>query len=465
MIRSAQRELAGWVASRGHSAVPEAARNIGRQSLLDTLAVAFAGRQEDVVTRTGVYARAMRDGAGTEAWTTGNKYKPEAAALLNAVSAHALDYDDITPAWRGHPGAVIWPALFAVSHGHEVSYEEVLDTFALGFEVGAQVGTCLSAHHYGSGWHSTATMGLISASAGCARILGFDADQIFHAIGLAVSQCAGVQGQFGSMAKPLQAGFAASAAVRAVQLAGAGVESGDVLEGNAGFSKLYGGVDRLRIELPSVTSTDLAITRCGVEVKQFPNCYAGHRAVQAALELRASVGSDKLDIRAIRIEGTPGAHQPLLERAPSTVDESRFSVEYGVACALLDGKVQLSSFSDLGLQRPDVRNLIGLTTVSENEALGVRRAARVSMTLANGHAVERTVTQLPGTFGDAAFMRRLGDKVDDCMSHAGLANHAGALVDAALSLSGASSAAFARWPVFTRIWGSSKSDDTNSHER
>jgi 2-methylcitrate dehydratase PrpD len=428
-MSGAQRRLAEFVACTPRSSIDDAARDIARQSLLDSVAVSYAGVAEPSVRVASDYVASMRHPAGVPGWLAGDRYLPEAAALLNAVSAHALDYDDVTPAWRGHPGAVMWPALLAVAEEGHATYGDLLDAYVLGFEAGAQVGANITAHHYAAGWHATATIGVIAGAAACCRALKLDAQRTSDAIGLAVSQAAGVQANFGSMAKPLQAGFASSAAVRSAALAKRGARaSEDALEGSSGFSGLYGATTQLRLDLPAAGARASIVVR-GIEVKQFPNCYAAHRAVEAALQMREQGAVDAGAIRHVLIEGTPAAHKPLLPGLPRTPDEARFSVEFGVACALLDGAVRLGSFTPAALERADIRALVSRTEKRETPELGAERAARLTLTRADGSRTTRTVANLQGRYGEKAFMRRLSGKVADCMAQAGIGDYAQMLCD------------------------------------
>jgi len=417
----AQQQLAEFLSSFPSGAVPEAARNIARQSFVDTIAVSLAGRREPSVGLALAYTANFRDERGVAGWIDGTAYQREAGALLNAVAAHALDYDDVTPAWRGHPGAVMWPALWASAAGRRVNLRDLLDAYVLGFEVGAQVAADLATRHYLAGWHSTCTIGVIAAASACARLRRLDARQCCNAIGLAVAHASGVQANFGSMAKPFQAGFAASAAVRVVELAAAGVQAAEgALEGSNGFSGLYGGREQLAVSLPDGADPQLGIVRHGIEVKQFPNCYATHRAVEAALLLGGRLGNACEQIDRIAIEGSPGAHAPLIVGIPGSVDEARFSVEFSVACALADGALRLQSFTPEKLDDGAIRHLMAVSSVEETSDLGPRRAARVSICLKDGSRGSETVADLAGRFGDPVFMRRLEDKVRDCFAHGGL---------------------------------------------
>ena len=58
---------------------------------------------------------------------------------------------------------------------------QVIDALVLGIDVACRLGNTVYPEHYDRGWHITGTTGMLGAAAGCARLLGLDADQ--HADG------------------------------------------------------------------------------------------------------------------------------------------------------------------------------------------------------------------------------------------------------------------------------------------
>src|SRR5438874_172094 len=81
-----------------------------RIAILDTLGVMVAGSPEDTAARTRTLI-AHRRGAD-EATVAGTALRAsiEDAALVNAVAAHALDYDDVHASLSGHPSVPVLPA-------------------------------------------------------------------------------------------------------------------------------------------------------------------------------------------------------------------------------------------------------------------------------------------------------------------------------------------------------------------
>ena len=62
---------------------------------------------------------------------TGLKTSPENASLLNGVSGHALDYDDVSASVEGHPSVVILPAALATAELVGASGLELLENLTV----------------------------------------------------------------------------------------------------------------------------------------------------------------------------------------------------------------------------------------------------------------------------------------------------------------------------------------------
>jgi len=107
------------------------------------------------------------------------------------------------------------------------------------------------------------------------------------------------------------------------------------------------------------------IIAAGIGVKLYPCCYATHRAIDAALEIREKHGPAPGDIREVHAVVSPGTLLPLIQRQPQTGLEGKFSLAYCLAAALLDGAVTLDSFSDAAVRRPEARRLMELVRVEE----------------------------------------------------------------------------------------------------
>ncbi|MCD6395488.1 MAG: MmgE/PrpD family protein, partial [Planctomycetes bacterium] len=65
----------------------------------------------------------------------GRKTSRVSAALVNGFIANALDIDDGHRLCKGHPGAVIFPAILATAEKSEASGSSFLEALVIGYEV------------------------------------------------------------------------------------------------------------------------------------------------------------------------------------------------------------------------------------------------------------------------------------------------------------------------------------------
>ncbi len=351
--------------------VPEEALVQARRAVLDTLGVTLAGSREESAHTIADWLR--EQGGRAEATVLGRGFRAPVAdaALANGTAAHALDFDDVSLPMRGHPSVPLLPAAIAVAEQAGRSGRDLLAAFVLGFEVEAKLGRAIGEPHYALGWHATSTLGTLGAASACARLLRLDAAQTRMALGIAASLAAGLQQNFGTMTKPLHAGWAARSGAFAAGLAARGFTADPrALEGESGFLRAMSGGAEIDLEPFAALGEPFEITSSGFGVKLYPCCYATHRTLEAALDLRQRYRIDPAGIAAVRVEVSRGTLVPLRREPPATGLEGKFSLEYCLAAALLDGRVGMASFTDEAVRRPAVRKLMSQVHAEEGEEAG-----------------------------------------------------------------------------------------------
>ncbi len=349
-------ELARWATALDPS---EEDLALARRSLRDTVGVMFAARAHPL---RGVFGRLGEAGR----W---------------AALAHVLDYDDLHLPSTTHVSAVCVPAALASSAdgaGAERAY-------LAGAGVMARLGTALGWRHYSAGWHATCTAGAPAAAVTAAVAAELDAVAVSRAIALAVPAAGGVQRAFGTAAKAIQVGFAADAGVRAAALAQDGA-SADPLALEQWMALVGGDVAGLDMAGSAVPG--------GLAIKPFPCCYALQRPIAAVLALEPVGAADRIRRIAVR---TPAASlAPLIHHSPQTGLEGKFSLEYGIAAALLDGPPGFDSFSDAAVSRPDAVRLSQLVEVAATAGGDQLLTGEVEIEIeTDGGAGLRTVLALP----------------------------------------------------------------------
>jgi 2-methylcitrate dehydratase PrpD len=375
-----------------------AAMAAARLALVDFLACAFAGSRDRTVA---TLRAALGDTPGLlPVIGSPRPAVPQLAALLNGYAGHVLDYDDVHASVRGHPTTVIVPALLAaLDPGAPPSAEAFLAAYLVGLETMAHLGRAVGPAHYERGFHATATLGPVGAAAAIAHLRGLPAATVAVALGLGATQAAGLRLQFGFDAKPLHAGLAARSGLLAAQLAEAGLSGApESLDGANGFFAAYGFGEARPKRVLDGWGAPWQILCPGLTLKAFPCCTAAHPVAVAGLTFHRE---GVRDLTRATITFPPGGDAALVVRSPRTGIEARFSPEYILAAALVDGVVSLDHFDERPV-RPDLMAIAERverrhdTSAPRLSADPGTRFVVVEIANAQGCTAERRIDGLPG---------------------------------------------------------------------
>jgi 2-methylcitrate dehydratase PrpD len=346
------------VAVRAASAGDAATRRLLGRAIADTIAVAAPGFDEPVA-RASLAAFA---GTAARTWSGETCESRDAAVFVNGAAAHALDFDDVFLDSTAHASVVILPAILEADDPLDTG--DLLDAYAAGLLAARALGQRIGFGHYLKGWHATGTIGALAAAAAAGRRYRLDENQLRSAFALAAAQAGGMKRNFGTMAKPAHAGFAAAAGLRAARLARAGVDGAhDIFEGSIGFAEVYGTGDGTA----ELDDDAFAVRPDRVSLKLFPCCYAAHRLIGIGLDARAALGPQVFGARARAVLTVPAGSIDLLRNDnPQTGLEAKFSAKYTLAIALADGDASLAHFTDGALGRADLPDLLRRITLVED---------------------------------------------------------------------------------------------------
>jgi 2-methylcitrate dehydratase PrpD len=329
--------LARFLAQSRWDDVPAAVRQEAKRAILNILGCILAGQREPAVK---LFAKTLGRG----------RHLPNRGALL-AAAANALDFDDTHLPTVIHPGAPVAGALFALAEEKSVSGRELLHAYILGVEAACRAGNAVSPGHYEHGWHITGTCGVFGAAAAAGRLLKLNEAQFLSALGIAATQAAGLVEMLGSMARLLNAGFAARNGLTAALLAAQGFQGpAQPLEGERGFVRVFGGSRKLGA-LTEGLGKQWALRE--VAYKPYPCGVVLHALIDACLQLRKdAAGFERIEIQ---------LHPLAIERGdrpdPREAHEARLSAQHCAAVALLDGAAGVEQFTDEAAARPDVAAL------------------------------------------------------------------------------------------------------------
>ena len=313
--------LAAFLAQARWAQVPEPIRREGKRALLNVAGCIVAGREDEAV-------RILR------------RAYPGEDALIDAAAATAHDYDDTHLRTVIHASPPVAGAVFSLSRQKKLSGAELLHAFILGLETTCRLGNAVMPGHYEHGWHITSTCGVFGATAAAGKLLGLSRAQFVHAFGLAATQAAGLVEMLGSMARVLNAGFAARNGIVAARLAAEGFEGpAQPIEGLRGFFNVFGGKGE-RAALPADLGGHWAMRN--VVYKPYPSGVVLHALIDAVLAHREALQKAE----AITVELHPLAIERTHRPQPRNALEARLSAQHAVAVATMRGRAGLAEFSD-----------------------------------------------------------------------------------------------------------------------
>jgi 2-methylcitrate dehydratase PrpD len=188
------------------------------------------------------------------------------------------------------------------------------------------------------------------------------------ALGIAANLACGLRANQGTMMVPMTAGNACRAGTVAGLFVREGITaSADVIEAKNGFCHGLAGLGRYALEgLSQELGNPFYVLSPGIALKKYPSCYHTHRAIEALFKLMEQHHLSYGDVLEVEVATSKRALQVLAYSEPTTPYQGKFSMPYVIACALLDGKVTLGSFTEEKMRDPQVRE--------------ARRKVRVSLT-------------------------------------------------------------------------------------
>jgi 2-methylcitrate dehydratase PrpD len=373
----ATRALIESVRSLRYDDLPEEAREVARHCVLDFIGCALAGSREPLVSI--LVKEVARPERSSEARLVGLETTASrtTAALVNGAAGHALDFDDTHLMMNGHPSVPVLPALLAAAESEPSDGRRFVTALVAGIELECRLGALIGTRHYDVGFHATGTLGTFGAAAACAHLFGLDEAGWMNALGLAGTEAAGLKSGFGTMAKPLHAGRAASAGLLAALAARGGfVAAADGREIKQGFAETHAGekLDETRLE----RWRGRFVVRDTL-FKYHAACYLTHAAIDTARRLRDEHAIDPATIESVAVTVSPRLLGVCDIPEPRTGLEGKFSLRATTAMALLGADTStLAAFDDAVVADPRLIALRDKIRVATDPAL-VPTHARVTV--------------------------------------------------------------------------------------
>lgn len=393
-------------------------RRTAQLAILDCLGVGLAGSHEPA----SLLARKIACPEGTATvWGSDMRSSVLDAALINGVSGHVLDMDDTNSSMRGHPTVTLVPALIAVAEARSLPGEAVVDAFIVGFETGCKLGQVMNLEHYERGWHSSSTLGTVGVAAAVGRLIGLDTERLTHALAISCSFSSGLVRNFGSMTKSLHIGHAARSGTLAALLAEQGFTGHpEVMEYESGFLEIFSAAAAPQLqEVVNRFGQPWDVVDPGILFKLYPSCSLTHPALDAALDLQREHDFAADDIVRITCHANYRVPMVLTYTEPADELQAKFSMEYALAVAFLDGQAGIDQFSRDRVGQADVQTLLRRVDKHIHPDLSTRESltrdfTHIEVELGDGRVLEARAGHARASPGNPVDDSVLVDKFVTC---------------------------------------------------
>lgn len=198
MTQEPTQVLAAFAASLSLETVPAGVQACAKGLVLDALACALAGYQGEETPQIAAFAGALGQSRETSV-IGGDRLSLAGATVLNGFLISAVTMCDTHRATLTHIMPEVLPPALAIAERDEVSGNDLLSAVIAGCEIATRIGMGLDYPVFrAKGWHGPGVMGPFGAAAAAGRLLGFDAETMARAFGLAGSQAAGTFAAWGT---------------------------------------------------------------------------------------------------------------------------------------------------------------------------------------------------------------------------------------------------------------------------
>lgn len=344
------------------------------------------------------------------------------AAWANGSLSHLLDYDDTG---FSHPTACILPAALALMEEAGSTGADLVAAVCIGLEVFERMSLSGRQHEpelRRRGFHPTSVYGPSAAAAAAGYIAKLNPRQMAVAIGLAAANAGGLTQHFGTWGKGIHAGNAARAAVSSTMLAKRDYFADpDGLDGDFGFYSAFhghGNYDLSRVG--DKLGTHWSIVEPGLTIKRYPCCGGNLRALDAARAIIEENGVKFDDAAKLEVDVHPDLLNTVRFHKPTQGFRGKFSIDYVLAAMLLDGRVDLDSFSDEYCNQPRMRESLGKVHVIKHPEWGddavSRRRSPVTITMKDGRKFTKQVDKVRGSPHNLMTREELLEKYRGCVT-------------------------------------------------
>lgn len=347
----------------------------------------------------------MSDRREASIWGTGRKTSVINAMMLNGSAINSFELDDTHTDGIIHVSTGVLGCItgFAEMLG-TVSGKDYLVAATLAYEVSCRVAACVGMEIAHNGFNNTGSTCWAGSTAAVGHMLGLDAQQMIHAMGIAGNWAGGLQAvQFAAMAKRIVPSRSSEGAILGAMLAKQGFTGiEDVFENKfGGFYNCFSDdvYDKERIVGGLGETWELM----GIGLKFYSTCRSKHTTIGGLKRLMA----EHPDVTAENIERIRCGTTSITHKYSVPVDSltsvvsAQISHPYVCAATILEGNAFVDQFTEEKVRNPkylDLARRVEVYTDPEIEALprNLRYTVKIDIELKNGTVYSTTETYPKG---------------------------------------------------------------------
>jgi aconitate decarboxylase len=360
-------QLCEKIAGTGYSDLRAPAIAAARRLVLDGIAIAVAGTEEEAIQILAAHFKEQGGAAQATAIGSAFRLNTVSAAALNGAAMHVLDFE---PMWSpaNHALSTTLAGVLALAEVRGADGGEVLTALVKGIEMQGWIRQASGQFEARTTrFHPPGAAGPLGAAVAAGHLLGLDPGRLANAIGIAASRAGSLLANAGTMTKSTHCGHASALGLESALLAERGFTANvDVFGAAQGYvSAFYGDAFKAE-EMLAFGRAPFRIVDPGYAIKMFPSQFGTHFGITAALELHPQIPPTAA-IRRVVLTAPVMAY--VNRPRPQTGLDGKFSLQYTAASALLDGKIAIRTFSDARLAMADMQDLLSKIEVRLDPAI------------------------------------------------------------------------------------------------
>jgi 2-methylcitrate dehydratase len=390
-------KLAEYAFNLQFADLPEVTVQETKKRIVDGLGCAVGAFNEEpvkIARKIGANVQSTKPATllGTQAKTS-----VDLASFVNGIMVRYFDYNDTYLSKEpAHPSDNIGACL-SVAESEKLSGKDFILALALAYEI--QCRLCDAADIRHKGWDHVC-YGSVSTALAAGKLMELSEEQLTQAVNISLNAHIAMRqvraGEL-SMWKGISFAEAGRNGVFSAMLAREGMTGpSPIFEGEMGFFKQVSGPFTLDTESFGGRKGSFKID--GTIIKYFPAEIHSQTAIWASLEARKEIPSPD-DILSVEIDSHEAGYTILGKDPekwkPATKETADHSLPYIVGKALLEGKIDNSTYEEKNFRDPKTLNFLTKIKVREFKGFTTKYpeaiANRVSIKLTSGKVISKQV--------------------------------------------------------------------------